>query len=37
LGSVVLVTLDHIQLNIALPANRFTFTPPAGAEVVRMK
>jgi len=36
LGSVVLVTLDRIQLNINLPANRFTFTPPAGAEVLRL-
>lgn len=37
LGSVVLVTLDKIQLNISLPANRFTFDPPAGAEVLRLK
>ena len=36
LGSVVLVTLDKIQLNVSLPANRFTFTPPAGAEVLRL-
>ena len=36
LGSVVLVTLDKIQLNINLPANRFNFTPPAGAEVLRL-
>lgn len=36
LGSVVLVTLDKIQLNVILPANRFTFTPPAGAEVLRL-
>ena len=36
LGSVVLVTLDKIQLNLNLPANRFTFTPPAGAEVLRL-
>jgi len=36
MGSVVLVTLDKIQLNINLPANRFTFTPPAGAEVLRL-
>ena len=36
LGSVVLVTLDKIQLNINLPANRFTFTPPNGAEVLRL-
>ena len=36
LGSVVLVTLDNIQLNINLPANRFNFTPPAGAEVLRL-
>jgi len=36
LGSVVLVTLDKIQLNINLPANRFTFAPPAGAEVLRL-
>ncbi|MBU3634338.1 outer membrane lipoprotein carrier protein LolA [Polynucleobacter sp. es-GGE-1] len=36
LGSVVLVTLDKIQLNVHLPANRFNFTPPAGAEVLRL-
>jgi outer membrane lipoprotein carrier protein len=36
LGSVVLVTLDRIQLNVNLPANRFNFTPPAGAEVLRL-
>ena len=36
LGSVVLVTLDKVELNVSLPANRFTFTPPAGAEVLRL-
>ncbi len=36
LGSVVLVTLDKIQLNVNLPANHFTFMPPAGAEVLRL-
>jgi outer membrane lipoprotein carrier protein len=36
LGSVVLVTLDKIQLNVNLPANYFTFMPPAGAEVLRL-
>ena len=36
LGSVVLVTLDKIQLNVTLPAIRFNFTPPAGAEVLRL-
>mgnify|MGYP003330619418 FL=1 len=36
LGSVVLVTLDKIQLNVNLPANRFNFTPPAAAEVLRL-
>ena len=36
LGSVVLVTLDRIALNVNLPANRFSFTPPAGAEVLRL-
>jgi outer membrane lipoprotein carrier protein len=36
LGSVVLVTLDKIRLNVNLPSNRFTFTPPAGAEVLRL-
>ena len=35
-GSVVLVTLDKILLNINLPASRFTFNPPAGAEVLRL-
>lgn len=36
LGSVVLVSLDKIQLNVNLSPNRFTFTPPAGAEVLRL-
>jgi len=36
LGSVVLVTLDNIKLNVNLPANRFNFIPPKGAEVVRL-
>lgn len=36
LGSVVLVTLDKIQLNVSLPANRFNFVPPTGAEVLRL-
>jgi outer membrane lipoprotein carrier protein len=36
LGSVVLVTLDRVQLNVNLPANRFNFIPPAGAEVLRL-
>jgi len=36
LGSVVLVTLDKIQLNVTLPAIRFNFTPPVGAEVLRL-
>jgi len=36
LGSVVLVTLDHIELNVTLPASRFTFVPPAGAEVLHL-
>jgi len=35
-GSVVLVTLDKIALNVNLPSNRFSFTPPAGAEVLRL-
>jgi outer membrane lipoprotein carrier protein len=30
------VTLDKIQLNINLPTNRFNFTPPTGAEVLRL-
>ena len=37
LGSVVQLSLTQIQLNIALPAGTFTFTPPAGAEVLRLK
>jgi outer membrane lipoprotein carrier protein len=37
LGSVVQLSLTQIQLNIALPAATFTFTPPAGAEVLRLK
>ena len=36
LGSVVLVTLDKIQLNVNLPANRFIFVPPAGTEALRL-
>ena len=36
LGSVVLVTLDQIELNINLSPSRFSFTPPAGAEVLRL-
>ena len=36
LGSVVLVTLSDIELNISLPANRFTFIPPDGAQVLRL-
>ena len=36
LGSVVLVTLEKIQLNVNLPAKRFNFNPPAGAEVLRL-
>lgn len=36
LGSVVLVTLDKLQLNVNLPANRFTFIPPVGTEVLRL-
>ena len=37
LGSVVQLSLTQIQLNIALPAGTFTFTPPAGAEVLSLK
>lgn len=37
LGSVVQLSLTQIKLNIALPAGTFTFTPPAGAEVLRLK
>ena len=36
LGSVVLVTLDKIQMNVNLPPNRFNFVPPSGAEVLRL-
>ena len=36
LGSVVLVMLDKIQLNVNLPANRFIFATPSGAEVLRL-
>jgi outer membrane lipoprotein carrier protein len=36
LGSVVQLSLTQIQLNIPLPAGTFTFTPPAGAEVLRL-
>jgi len=36
LGSVVLVTLSQIQLNINVPPSRFIFKPPQGAEVLRL-
>ena len=36
LGGTVLVILSQIQLNVDLPASRFTFTPPPGAEVLRL-
>jgi outer membrane lipoprotein carrier protein len=36
LGSVVLVTLNDIELNVSLPAGSFTFIPPAGAQVLRL-
>ena len=36
LGSVVLVTLSQIQLNINVPPSRFVFKPPQGAEVLRL-
>jgi outer membrane lipoprotein carrier protein len=37
LGSVVQLSLTQIQLNIPLPPGTFSFTPPAGAEVLRLK
>ncbi|QWD28997.1 outer membrane lipoprotein carrier protein LolA [Polynucleobacter paneuropaeus] len=36
LGSVVLVTLSQIQLNINVAPTRFVFKPPQGAEVLRL-
>ena len=36
LGSVILVTLSDMELNVSLPASSFTFTPPAGAQVLRL-
>ena len=36
LGGTVLVVLSQIQLNVDVPTNRFTFTPPPGAEVLRL-
>jgi outer membrane lipoprotein carrier protein len=33
-GSVRTVTLDHVDLNAQPPAGWFTFTPPAGAQIV---
>ena len=36
LGSVVLVTLSQIQLNINIAPSRFVFKPPQGAEVLRL-
>ena len=36
LGSVVLVTLSQIRLNINIAPSRFVFKPPQGAEVLRL-
>lgn len=36
-GNVVLLTLSKIKTNVAVPASRFVFTPPAGAELVKLK
>ena len=36
-GNVVLLTFSKIKTNIAVPASKFNFTPPKGAEIVRMK
>ena len=36
-GNVVLLTLSKIKTNVSVTAAKFNFSPPAGAEVVRMK
>lgn len=33
-GSVRRVTLDHLRVNVPIPAARFVFRPPAGARVI---
>jgi len=36
-GNVVLLTLSKIKTNVSVPNSRFTFSPPAGAEIVKLK
>ena len=36
-GNVVTLTFSKIKTNIAVPASKFNFVPPKGAEIVRMK
>jgi outer membrane lipoprotein carrier protein len=36
-GNVVTLTFSKIKTNVAVPASKFNFVPPKGAEVVRMK
>jgi outer membrane lipoprotein-sorting protein len=36
-GSTVIFRLDDVQLNPALAADAFTFTPPPEAEVVDLR
>ena len=36
-GNVVLLTFTKIKTNTSLQASRFNFSPPVGAEIVRMK
>ncbi|MEO8858835.1 MAG: outer membrane lipoprotein chaperone LolA [Burkholderiaceae bacterium] len=34
-GQLSVLTFDHLEVNVALPAGTFAFKPPAGADVVR--
>ena len=36
-GNVVLLTLSKIKTNVTVPNSKFNFSPPAGAEVVKLK
>lgn len=36
-GNVVLLTLSKIKTNVSVPSSRFQFSPPAGAEIVKLK
>ena len=36
-GNIVILTFSKIKTNISVPSSKFNFSPPKGAEVVRMK